>query len=285
MKTRLLAVAILSIFFLSASAQSGWVKEKGNYFLKADVSGYTSKDYRNLDGNKVATSKFSQQAFSIYGEYGLSKKFTGIFNMPLLKHQGYSTTNNVTGIGDLRLELKYAIQKGKYPISLSVAPEIPIGTQGLKGVAKDNSGAFINLPTGDGEFNVWTTAAISHSFYPKPFYTTVYSAFNYRTSYKGTNFQNQYAAGAEFGYKVEDKVWLTAKYSATTGVGTSPVFADFIRGNGVSFSTVVLSATYEFDKHWAITTQYSKVHSGIVQAKNVYAANMFSVGLTYAKKR
>lgn len=285
MRIKFLMTSLFSIGCLVAMAQSGWVKDKGVFFIKADVSRYASTDYRNLAGNKVNTSKFNQQAFSIYGEYGLAKRFTGIINLPVLKHQGYATTNNVIGVGDVRLELKYAIQKGKYPISVSVAPEIPTGTQGLKGVAKDNSGAFINLPTGDGEFNVWTTAAISHSFYPKPFYATIYNAFNYRTSYKDQDFQNQYAAGAEFGYKLEDKVWLTAKYSATTGVGTAPVFADFIRGNGVSFSTLVLSSTYELDKHWGLTGQYSKIHSGIVKAKNVYAANMFSIGLTYDKKR
>ncbi len=277
-------LAALFIFNFS-SAQSGWVKEKNNFFVKSDFSYYRSSDYRNINGAAIQTSKFIQKSLLLYGEYGITNNLTGIVNIPLLRQQGYNTTNVVTGVGDLAVELKYALSKSKYPIALSIIPEIPLGTQGLQAVAKDGSGSFINLPTGDGEFNVWTVVAASHSFFPKPAFVSAYGGVNYRTEYANTNFQNQYKAGVELGYKLKNKLWLAIKYNVLSGIGRRPAFADFIRGNGSSYSAYSVSGMLETGRHWGINVLYHKLHSGLIKARNIYPAGLLSVGISYARKR
>ncbi|SEA77291.1 hypothetical protein SAMN05443667_108171 [Flavobacterium gillisiae] len=268
----------------STIAQSGWTKAKDTYFLKLDYSTYTSSDFRNNNGNSLKTSEFSQNAVSFYGEYGITDRLTAITFIPLYKQNGYETTNKVSGFGDIKLELKYALLQKSFPLSISIAPELPTGKKDNFATNKNNPLEKINLPSGDGEFNVWTTLAISHSFAPLKLYASAYSAFNYRTKYKERNFQNQYQAGIEVGYQFFDKLWINSKVSILTGVGAKPETADFIRGDGTSYTGVSVGGMYELGQNFGITAQYFNSNSAIVKAQNIYANNIFSVGIVYQKK-
>ena len=281
----LLIFSFASTFCFNYYSQSGFTREKKNFFAKADYQFYNSVDYNNNNGTKIKTSEFSQKTFSLYGEYGISERFAINANIPVFRLNGYETTNTVSGFGDVSVELKYALKKVKFPIALSIAPSLPTGKQQLFANSKINSFDKIDLPTGDGEFNVWTTAAISHSFYPKPMYASAFTSFNYRTKYKERNFQNQFQTGVEFGHKFVDKLWLSGKVFVLTGVGPQPIFADFIRGDGSSFTGLTVSTLYELGQHLGLSAQYFRCNSLIVDARNNYAAGTFSFGVTYVKKR
>jgi len=281
----LLIFFLASAYSVSSFSQSGFTREKQNFFVKADYQFYNSVNYNNNKGTEIETSRFSQKTFSLYGEYGISERFAINANIPVFRLNGYETTNAVAGVGDLSVELKYALKKGKFPIAVSIAPNLPTGTQQLFANSKLNNFDKIDLPTGDGEFNIWTTAAISHSFYPKPMYASAFTSFNYRTKYKDRNFQNQFQTGVEFGYKFVNKLWLSGKIFVLTGVGPQPMFADFIRGDGSSFTGVTINTLYELGKHLGLSAQYFRCNSLIVDARNNYAACTFSFGLTYVKKR
>jgi hypothetical protein len=56
--------------------------------------------------------------------------------------------------------------------------------------------------------------------------------------YKDRNFQNQYQTGIE--YQFFDKLWINTKVSILTGVGRQPMTADFIRGDGTSYTGISL---------------------------------------------
>ncbi len=285
MKKKYFLLLFLITYAVSSFSQSGWTREKKNLFLKADYQFYNSVDYYNNTGTEIKTSRFSQKTFSLYGEYGISKKFSINANIPVFRLNGYEATETVGGFGDIMIELKYSVKKGKFPIALSIAPSFPTGTKELYSKSKLNSFDKINLPTGDGEFNVWTTAAISHSFYPKPMYASAYTSFNFRTKYKDRNFQNQLQAGVEFGYKFAKKLLLSGKVFVFTGLGSQPVVADFIRGDGTSYTGITFNTSYDFGKHMGVFVQYFRSNSLIVKARNNYAANIFSFGITYSKKR
>lgn len=284
MKNNIYSVLLALCCFATSTAQSGWTKNKNSYFLKLEYGTYKSTDFRNIAGNSLQTSAFSQHATSFYSEYGVSNKFTAISYIPIYKQNGFETTNRVGGFGDIRLELKYALLQKKFPVSLSIAPEFPTGE--ANNFARNNSNSLenINLPSGDGEFNVWTTLAASHSFSTTPIYISVYTAFNIRSKYKKQDFQNQFQSGAEIGYKFFDKLWINTKLFILTGVGERPQFADFIRGNGASYTGVSVGGFYEIDKHFGVTAQYFNSNSAIVQARNIYANNIISVGIVYQKK-
>lgn len=283
-KTFYLTFIIALVFTTLSQAQSGWTKAKDTYFFKLDYSFYNATDFRNIDGDKLKTSEFTQNQIALYGEYGITDRFTVATFVPLFKQNSYETTNKVSGFGDVKLELKYALLQKSFPLSISVAPEFPTGKKEL--FAKNNSNPLdqINLPTGDGEFNVWTTLAVSHSFSPKNLYASAYGAFNYRTKYQERDFQNQLQFGTEVGYKFFDKLWVNSKISILQGVGKDPQIADFIRGDGTSYTGISLGGMYELNKNFGITAQYFNSNSAIVKAKNVYANNILSFGIVYQKK-
>ena len=268
--------------------QSGWTKNKKSYFFKLDYSFYKANDFRNLNGESTITTDFNQKSVALYGEYGITDKFTIQTFVPIYKQNGFEETTKVSGFGDVQLEFKYALLTKNFPLALSIAPEFPTGksnnfaekvnvADGLSLIEK------INLPTGDGEFNVWTTLAVSHSFAPKNLYASAYTAFNYRTQFEDINFQNQIKAGVEVGYKFFDKLWLNSKVTVLKGVGSKPKFADFIRGNGTSYTGIAAGAMYEFGKNIAITADYFNSNGLIVKAENVYVNNIFSVGIVYQR--
>jgi hypothetical protein len=269
---------------INTHAQSGWTKAKDTYFFKLDYSAYTSSDFRNNEGNSLETSDFSQKAISLYGEYGITDRFTAITFIPLMKQNAYETTNTVSGFGDVKLELKYSLLKNAFPLSISIAPEFPTGNANNFATNNSNSLEKINLPSGDGEFNVWTTLAASHSFPGSNTYISAYTAFNYRTKYEDRYFQNQFQSGLEVGHLFFNKLWLNTKLSIQTGVGQDPEFADFIRGDGTTYTAVSLGGLYEIGKNFGITAQYFNSNSAIVKAKNSYASNLFSFGIVYQKK-
>lgn len=284
MKKAFLIILILKVGITTTFAQSGWTKEKDNFFIKLDYQFYNSTDFNNLNGTAIQTDEFRQKTFLLYGEYGLSNKFSFNAYLPLIRFNAYQNTETVSGIGDLKLELKYALSKGKLPIALSIAPELPTGPKNLFAKSKINSFDEINLPTGDGEFNVWTTAAISHSFYPKPIYISAFTSFNYRTSFGNRDFQNQLLSGVEGGYKFFGKLWLSGKLSVLNGLGAKPQFADFIRGDGTTYTGLSVNSAYQVGKHYAINFQYFKPTSFVVNSRNNYDANTFSIGVSYSKK-
>jgi hypothetical protein len=280
-----LLVFIFSVFSASLAAQSGWTRDKHDVFLKLDFQTYQSDKYHNLDGDVIKTNTFRQQAALLYGEYGISGRFAVNVSLPLVKIQSFNVSEKVAGIGDARIELKYAILKGRFPLAVSITPEIPTGPGKLLSQNLVNSFEKINLPTGDGEFNLWTTLAVSHSFHPRPAYASVYISFNKRTRYQGQPFQDQIQTGAEFGYKIKSKVWVNAKLFSLFGVGTKPAFADFIRANGTSFSAYSLAALWELGRHWGISAQYFNYTDLFFKSKNIYTSGQISLGVSYQKKR
>ena len=160
-KLKAVVLGFMCLISLDIAAQSGWTKEKTEGFYQLSFQSLKSKDYYSLEGDLLKTNQFSQQSLIFYGEYGVTDKFTIIANWPLQTWNGFETTETVSGIGDLRLEFKHALLKKYFPLSISMAPELPIGRANHFAKSKVSDFEQINLPSGDGEFNVWTTLATS----------------------------------------------------------------------------------------------------------------------------
>ena len=273
----------LNLLAASTFAQSGWTRRKNTYFAKLAYSYFQSSNYYNPSGEKMTTSLFRQQSVTFYGEYGVTDRFTVILHAPLFKANGYETTNTVYGIGDLKAEFKYRLLKN-IPLALSIAPEFPTGSRNNYATNKLNSQDQINLPTGDGEFNVWTTLAGSASFHPVPAYVSFSVAFNYRTRYEDINFRNQLKYAAEAGYKIANTVWVNATLAAQQSLGEQSGVTDFVRGDGTEFTALSLGAAYEFRSHWSVTAQVWSYNDIIFSRRNIYSAPTYSIGFYYEIK-
>jgi len=275
----------LSLLFSSeVIAQSGWTKGKKEGFYQLSYQSMVSNDYFTLDGERLETNQFSQQSLVFYGEYGVTDRFTIIANLPLQTWNGFENTEKVSGLGDLRLEFKHAILKKYLPLSISVAPELPIGKANNFAKSTINDFEQINLPSGDGEFNVWTTLSSSFALPNIPFYGSIFGSYNVRTEYNGIQFSDQYALGAEVGYHIAQKVWVNARLNALATVGEVPVATDFVRGDGTEYTSYSFGASVPVYKQLHLSVNYRNFNDLIFDRKNLYSSGVVSVGVYYERK-
>ncbi len=278
-------LGLSALFPSRLAAQSGWTKGKKEGFYQLSFQSMTSNDYYTLGGELLETNQFVQQSFVFYGEYGVTDRFTIIANLPLQTWNGFENTESVSGLGDLRLEFKHAILKKYLPLTISVAPELPIGTANNFAKSTINDFEQINLPSGDGEFNVWSTLASSFSLPNAPFYGTIFAAYNMRTGYDGIQFSDQYALGAEIGYHIAKKFWVNARLNALATVGGDLLIAtDFVRGDGTEFTSYSFGASVPVYKQFNLSLNYRNFNDLIFERKNMYSSGVVSIGVYYERK-
>ena len=281
---KFLQIAALFFVVQEADGQSGWTKSKGEGFFQTSFSTFNSKDYFTLEGEKLLTNRFHQQSIVFYGEYGVTDKFTVIANLPLQNFNGFETTETVSGLGDLRLEFKHSLLKKFLPLAISVAPEIPTGRANNFANSIVNDFERINLPSGDGEFNVWTTLATSFALGDFPFYGSLFGSYNYRTQYDGISFSDQMAVGVEFGYKFFDKVWVNARLNGLTSVDEITEVTDFVRGDGTEYTSYSIGASVPVYKEFHLNLNYRNFNDLLFQRKNIYSGGVFTLGIYYNLK-
>lgn len=279
----LLLIILLNSLALVTKAQSGWTRQSGGIFAKLDLSLLASDAYYNLNGSKVQTSQFQQTSLNLYAEYGLNNRFTLIAQMPLLRRNAFETTEAVYGAGDLRLDLKFRVtQNPDWPVSIAIGPEFPTGRRNAFAQSTSNSLERINLPTGDGEFNVWTTLAGSRSF--GKFYTSMFGAYNFRTKYEGLPFRNLYQFGVEGGWNPWRTLWINAKLRAQFSEGESRhVELGFVRGDATTYTLASIEGYYKFSRHWGAAITLLSGGDFIAPFRNIYIAPYFSFGVVYEK--
>ncbi len=281
-KTTILALLILSLS--TSFSQSGWVNKKGEIFSQLAYQSFSSEDYVNLSGEKQATTKFYYKSLQLYTEYGVTDKLTTIISLPIQTWQSFERTKTVSGMGDLRVELKYPLAQKGINVAISIAPEIPIGRSNLYSQSKELSFEYINLPTGDGEFNVWSTLAASASHASLPLYATLHTGFNYRTKFEAIDFLHQWTNGIKVGYKAIDKMWLETQITTLSSLGDTEGLTEFVRGNGTEYTSFSVGASYEVIPKWSVSLKYFTNTNWIEKTRNVYTADVFSVGVYYQKK-
>ena len=202
MHYRIIILLLFSTHFvyLSVEGQGGWVRQKKSLFLKTDVSSLEAENFYNVTGSKLKTNAFKQNTIGIYGEYGIHDRFTILLNAPILRINSFETTEKVFGMGDPRIGIKYRLTPAdKLPIAISIEPELPLGRKNAFAKNLDNKNDIINLPTGDGEFNIWSTLALSIPLSSR-LYVSGYGAYNMRTTFEGEKFRNLYQIGGEIGF-------------------------------------------------------------------------------------
>jgi hypothetical protein len=274
------------IFILNSftmNAQSGWVKQKGKYFTKLDYTTLKSKNYYNPLGEKLTTNAFVQNSFNFYGEYGLNDKFTLVANMPLLRTNSFETTEKVSGIGDVKLDLRYGILQNSIPIAFSLGVEVPTGKNNAFAKSLDDPNSTINLPIGDGEFNINSSVAISKSIGIG--YISAFGLYNYRTTYQSLKFRDLYQFGVELGVNPLKNLWLNGKIRGqfSTGESNFPSLG-FVRGDATTYTITSFEAFYKFTDKIGVSFTYLTGGSSISKLKNIYASPYFSMGIVYEKK-
>ncbi len=262
------------------NGQNGWVKNKNSFYTQASFATFSSSDYYSPSGQLFNSgSTFKSNSISLYGEYGLSNRLTTIINFPMLISNRFNTTETVRGLGSIQLGLKYGLLKS-FPLAISIDFDIPTddGVNFANSKSANSLGIIdqINLPTSDGEFNIWTTLAASQSLLGGKLFGSIYGGVNFRTE----NFSNQWKSGIEIGYLFFNKLHLIGKLNTQGKIESNEKMASsFLFGEGTTFTSYGITSLYKINKHWRIIASYSDFSDIIIARKNTYSGATISFGI------
>lgn len=274
---KLYGILLLSALAFNCWAGGGWPKPKGNGFLKLNQFAMQANRYFNPEGDLIdVRPKISVYTSSLFLEYGVTSKLTGIVYFPfysrvtLNRFQKLDGTidsgDEINSLGDADITLKYGIVTDQPTVvSISLTGGIPLGDP--------NGGRTASLQTGDGEFNQMVSIDISHSFYPFPAYLSIYSGVNNRTK----DLSDEFRYGFEAGYT--HKHWLTflTKLYGVTSLrngdpATSPNQGLF--SNNVEYLAVSPEIIVDVQNHYGFTANVSVAVSG----QQILASPSYSIG-------
>lgn len=274
----LFSIPVFSTSILSG--QNGWARESKAFYLQSAFTTFSSNEYYSTEGQLFDSGNtFSSSGFLLYGEYGISNRFTAMLDVPLIMLNRFSNTNLVSGVGDVKLGLKYQLIKS-FPLALQVDFSIPTDDGVKLSSAKEpNSIGIIeqiNLPTSDGEFNVWTTLAISQSTPNGKTFGSLFGSVNFRTE----SFSHQLQVGLEVGHLFFDKLFLIGKLKIQDKLASdSTQGGSFLYGEGTTFTTVGLTAIYQLNTNWRIVASVSDYNEWIISRRNIYDGLTFALGV------
>lgn len=276
-------ITVFALTTFQLSAQSAWVPDAKAFYLQAQVSTFSSSRYFGLNGQLNEGTTFNSQAFMLYGEYGLTGRLTAIADLPVFELNSFSSTETAGGVGDLKLGLKYQLIQS-FPVAVQVEAEIPTddGVNFARAKMPNDFGTFdeINLPTSDGEFNVWTTLAVSHSTKGGTF-ASLFGSVNFRTQ----GFTNQWQSGLEIGHLFFEKFYLIGKLRVQGKLSsTDSIGASFLYGEGTTFTTFALNPLFKLNDHWLLVASFSGFTDWIVAKRNIYDGYTFTIGVAYERK-
>lgn len=277
-------IIIIGLFPFSIIAGGGWPQPKGKAYIKLSewwtVSNQHYTDSGLIDPN-VSLGIFNT---SLYAEYGITNRLTGIvyfpfFSRALINNTVSATTGEVlnagdaiNSVGDTDITLKYGITGSGSPIavSASVLFGLPIGN--------DLGGRDLNLQTGDGEFNQLFQIDAGQGFQLGKVsgYANAYVGFNNRTG----GFSDEIRYGFEAGVAaLQSKLWLIGRFNrldsrengtlGNTSSGTS------IFSNNAEYSSVGVELSYKLTDSAGISAGMATAVAG----KIILAAPSYTVGV------
>lgn len=275
---------LLTVPFL-ASAGGGWPKKKGTGYYKLTEWWIVSdKHYTSTGGTdpNVTTGIFNT---SLYAEYGITDKLTGILYLPFFSRTYHNdivsaTTGEVTtegqalnSIGDTDIGVKYGISKpgSFFAFAGSVILGIPVGN--------NSGGSDGSLQTGDGEFNqmIQFDLSKSASFGKVSAYANVYAGLNNRTN----DFSDEFRFGGEIGVSVlENRLWLIYRLNILESLQNGLSSADGSTGSTI-FANNTEFASYGYEAAFYITDKLgvSASTASAFSGKIIFASPSYSVGV------
>ncbi len=275
-------IPILFLFFSSSlSYGGGWPQLKGKGYFKLGQNMILSSSFYSPGGDIVDITTIGLYTSSIYGEYGVTDRLTGIVYFPFFVRNTLNETrfrqsgrvlpgDDFNSAGDPEVGFKYGLLMNK-PIALSASLilGLPLG--------ETSGGDSKILQTGDGEFNQMIRIDASHSFHPLPLYASVYAAFNNRTE----SFSDEVRFGLELGATFKKFIpifKLDVVQSLENGDGSAAQ-------NGVfSNNTEYISPSIELN--YQLTDKIGISGSGgfAVAGQNILASPNYGLGI-YLKSR
>jgi len=284
MKLNLKYSIVITVLISIQFANAQWNRDQGKGYYKLSAWYLNTAQHYTNTGDIDPNATRSYFNLSVYGEYGISKKWNVIAYIPFFAR----TTQNdiisgttgavinegeaVNSIGDIDLGVNYSfLEKNSWALSGTLKFGLPTG---------DNSGGSDgSFQTGDGEFNQLIQLNLGKSFNINslPFYSKFFVGFNNRTE----NFSDELKAGLELGIEVlKNKLWLVAKLDTNQSLNNGSLSAANAQGNifanNVEYTNVGGELVYYITKKLGVTFNYTSAVSGrIIAANPSYSFGVF----------
>jgi len=275
---------LLSLPLLSHGG-GGWTLKKNTAYYKVSQWWIVASQHFTGTGQIDPNATNGIYNTSLYAEYGLSDRLTGILYLPFfsrnVRNAQVSSTNGmviregeaINGIGDSEIGFKYRISKDDSPFAFSATLQfgIPLG--------ENSGGSDGSLQTGDGEFNQMLKLDLSRSFSLANVnaYASIYSGLNNRTN----DFSDEFRYGAELGVAVvKNKLWGIGRLDVVESLQNGLSSADGSNGvtifaNNTEFAAFTFEAAFYATEKFGVSAAYGGAFSG----KLIFADPSYSVGV------
>lgn len=274
----ILILVFASVINLSL-AQSAWNKKKSKGFIKLAQTAIVSDQFYDAEGNIQDITTAGVYITSLYGEYGVSNKITGLVYFPFffrntlneqfLVNSGTTVPgDNLNSVGDSFIGASYALkQEGPLVLNVSLILGLPIG--------ETSGGDTQLLQSGDGEFNQLVKFNAGYSFYPLPFYASASIGFNNRTK----DFSDEFHMSAEVGYTFKEQLNVALKIYNLTSFenGDAATAQNGIFANNTEYLAFGPELSYTFKNNLGVSATAQGAFSG----QNILASPSYSFGAFY----
>jgi hypothetical protein len=271
-----LALILLLFFTIDAQAGGGWSQPKGKGFFKLGQSAIVAGSYFSPSGDFLDITTTSLYTSSVFLEYGLTDRLTGIVYMPYFVRSTINRLETPNGdlvqegdelnaIGDADVTIKYGlIQNSTYVLSAGLTLGLPLG--------EASGGDSQLLQSGDGEFNQMVTLELSRGF-SSGWYATILAGFNNRSN----NFSDEIRYGGEIGYAKGKFIPILKIYGVAPllngddlGVPNNGVFS-----NNIQYLSITPEVLYDINGKFGLTAAIGLAAMG----KRLLAAPNFMGGI------
>ena len=266
-------------------AGGGWPQPKGHGFFKLAewwlISDQHFTDQGLIDPNQT-TGLFNT---TLYTEYGLTDRLTGIFNMPLFSRSYFNnqvsfttrevivTGEAINALGDAEISLMYGLFATKgWSASARITLGVPFG--------QASGGSSGVLQTGDGEFNQMLRFDLGRGFQLGKInaYANAYVGFNNRNQ----GFSDELLFGIEAGLTMlNNRISVTARLFGVESMQNGSLPSDrnnstSLFANNAEHLTFAPEIAYHLDDRWGISAGLGKAISGrIIFANTSYTVGVF----------
>lgn len=284
MKKSFFIFIAISLFSSSVFAGGPWPKKKGTGFYKIAQSWILADQHFTDQGLLDPNATFGTFTTSVYAEYGITDRLTGIVYAPLfVRSLFYNTVSGTTGdllkageainaSGDVDIALQYGLTVDK-PIALSASLYLGFPTGQASG------GSENNLQTGDGEFNQMLRFDVGTSaqFGGIDTWYAAYGGFNNRTN----GFSDEIRYGVEAGAQLFNRKLLAiARLYGVASLknGTPSAFSNSVSlfANNAEFIAFSPELAFNLTENVGISASFATAFQGkIILAAPTYAFGVY----------
>jgi hypothetical protein len=248
-RTILVVLWCLAMASSMPAQQGGFVRAPGTAYAKIGFTSLRTTALYDASANRTDIDEYGLVTVSAYSEIGVASGIMAVVDASLARINSWQGAEAPSGIGDVSVGMRYAVADSAWPISVGMMLDVPTGDAAATAT---RNGIRVAMPLGDGEATLWLGGGISRSFWPIEAFVSadvmlgirgIATSSHVRTFNEGT-FTNQLRATVKGGYKVSEKLWLTAAVYTQSNLGTVDTrsFSAWGMGNGVSYVAWDVSA-------------------------------------------